>query len=75
MSPCNNRASYQGCCCCNCAHQVEVHKHPWNEGAAKGSISTVMGHGCGVRAHEGSPAVIYFFDRKHGMCELHQARA
>ncbi len=45
-------------------------KHPWNKGDAKGSISELMGYICGSPLDKGVGNVI-FFDRKHGMCEMH----
>lgn len=58
-------------CCCNCANQLRVTKHPWNE-VGKGSSSTTMGWVCTAGTDDGSPGT--FFDRKHGFCEMHQER-
>lgn len=71
MKECKETGNYKGRCCCNCKYQKRVMKHPWNKGCAKGAISELMGYACGSPLYEGSGNVI-FFDRKHGMCEMHE---
>lgn len=68
MSNCEH--GWRGDCCCNCTHQVKVNKHPLNRLDAKGSIMEQLGWVCTVfNKTEGHPFI--FFDREHGMCELH----
>ena len=53
-------------CCCDCAYQLTIYKHPDNENEyAKGSIMDIMGYAC--RLFGESRAV--FSDRKHSLCE------
>lgn len=64
------KTEWKGRCCCNCVNQFEVMKHPWNEGAGKGRITETMGYGC--RPPEFASRTIIFFDRQHGLCEMHE---
>jgi len=64
---------FENICCCNCAFQIELFKHPWNQhDLFKGSISEStklyacigLGHGDGKKQ-----AII--FEKKHSVCEMH----
>lgn len=58
----------RGKCCCNCRYQKPIVAHPWNKAELiKGSISKVIGYGCNAPEMEAT----VFFDREHGMCEMH----
>ena len=61
-----------GRCCCNCAHQLELFKHPMNRGVFNGRImdSTKL-YCCTIfsKIDNSSKGIIY--DNKHGMCEEH----
>lgn len=70
MKTCNELGSYQGSCCCNCKYQIEVMKHPWNKGGARGRITEQLGWVCSNPLDVEDGRVI-FFDREHSMCELH----
>lgn len=63
-----------GECCCNCKHQLELFKHPWNI-INKGSVreSTKM-YACIVEhlLQDNYNAII--FEKKHGFCELYMPR-
>lgn len=72
MDKCKEKGSYKGKCCCNCKYQTRIMKHPWNKGEAQGSILTVFGYACGSPLEKETKSVI-FFDREHGMCEMHEA--
>lgn len=65
MKECHKIPIGGGCCCCNCIYQVEIMKHPWNKGFAKGGVTETLGWGC--NAHD--PRVI-FRSSKHGVCEM-----
>lgn len=70
MVNCDVKGSYKGCCCCNCGYQVKIMKHPWNKGDAQGSMVQQMGYGCATPL-DSRRGIIVFFDRQHGMCEMH----
>ena len=58
-----------GRCCCNCRYQRPISGHPWNKNSlTKGSITSIIGYGCTV---PDMPAIV-FFDKEHGMCEMHE---
>ena len=62
----------QGRCCCNCANQVEIMRHPWNTmvgGRMKGPVTQTAGWGC--RAPDFDEKIIFFED-KHSACEVHE---
>lgn len=62
-----------GRCCCNCKSQVEIRSHPWNMavgGRMKGPVTSVAGWGCNTDL-QGPGVGIIFFEREHGMCEMH----
>jgi hypothetical protein len=60
-----------GSCCCNCKYHRAIVGHPWNKSlATKSSITTVIGYGCTV---PDMPAIV-FFEKGHGMCEMHKRR-
>ena len=62
---------YQGSCCCNCANQVILCKHPWNKPPYKGSIMDETGlYACIVFGIIDNNKKAVIFDRKHGMCEV-----
>lgn len=78
---------YNGDCCCNCIHQVQINCHPANgnnkaygflEDKIKigyGSINQIFGWGCEIfRKMENTKKdnFITFKDTPHGMCEMHQ---
>lgn len=69
--------AHKGRCCCNCAHQRVIVKHPWNSGAGKGRVTETMGYGCeppDFQREDGTREVI-FFDGGHGLCEMHDMTA
>jgi len=84
---CSETGSHKGTCCCNCLYQCEIEGHPWNdEPYKKTERGQILGYGCaaffvqhqigkaeGVQA-AGSLGKVTFFDRKHGMCEMHTNR-
>lgn len=54
----------KGRCCCNCKHQMLAMKHPWNEGAAKGRVTEIMGALCAMPdmvSAEGRRQAVFFF--------------
>lgn len=58
-----------GRCCCNCKYQRPIAGHPWNLNSAyKSRVVDVIGWGCTV-PDMGS---IIFFEKEHGMCEMHE---
>ena len=59
----------KGRCCCNCRYQRPIVGHPWNKTSlTRTSVSHIIGFGCTVPDMEN----IVFFDKKHGMCEVHE---
>lgn len=68
------KEAYNGRCGCNCQYQVEIRKHPWNTGEAKGSIMEVLGYGCRAPDLQDERKMIIFFDKPHCMCELYTKR-
>lgn len=67
---CDN--GYKGMCCCNCKHQIVLHKHPWNKDFGKGSITEQCGYVC-IEPTIHQVNGIYF-DQPHGMCECHESK-
>lgn len=68
---------HDGSCCCNCEHQKKLMSHPWNKRFGKGSMSQQCGWICDVfvGSEESSDnQVAIFYDKEHGMCELHVPR-
>lgn len=61
-------------CCCTCANQLELMKHPWNKEFGKGSITERCGWVCKVGLDMGEERQVIFFDREHGECELYTPR-
>ena len=62
-----------GRCCCNCQHQVEIMRHPWNTmvgGRMKGPVSQNAGWGCS--SPDASPGKVIFFEDAHGVWEVHK---
>lgn len=59
-------------CCCNCASQLRVSKHPWNKVVGKGEVSLTMGWVCTAGTEDGSSGT--FFEHQHGLCEVHEER-
>lgn len=58
-----------GKCCCNCAHQLPLSKHPWNTSEfAKGRVTEYFGFVC-----IGPDLLPFatFFDSPHGFCEMY----
>ena len=74
-----------GGCCCNCAHQVLLTKHPFNQTIGKGPISETMGYVCkgmealvdseierGNERYDTERKLKYTFSESpHGYCELY----
>lgn len=59
----------RGTCCCNCRHQLPIVGHPWNTNPfTKGRITEIIGYGCNMPETDR----VVMFDKKHGMCEVHQ---
>jgi len=54
-----------GGCCCDCKHQREVFKHPFNVLIGKGSITELLGYVC---AFDGN---LIFKENIHGYCECY----
>ncbi len=65
---------HDGSCCCNCTNQLKLMKHPWNKDFGKGSISEQCGWVCTVRFDAGDSNEAIYFDKEHGMCEMHCRR-
>lgn len=59
---------HDGSCCCNCHHQLELHKHPSNSTFGRGSISEGCGWVCTLPEYGGFGI---YMDTQHGMCECH----
>ena len=58
-----------GTCCCNCRYSKPIVGHPWNKHTlTKNSITAIIGYGCNSAEMEAT----VFFDKKHGMCEMHE---
>lgn len=75
MTDACQQKNWESRCCCNCKNQSVISKHPWNCGDGKGSILDVMGYGCGLPDFEKDKKGrknIVFFDKEHGMCEMHE---
>ena len=67
---------YKGYCCCNCKQQLELFKHPWNEGKYKGSISdSTKLYVCTTFHAQDKNYKGVLSDREHGMCECHISRS
>lgn len=67
-----NPMEYNGLCCCNCKHQLELKCHPINKEFGKGSIMKSCGYVCIIPVDDGSmEGQGIFFDKKHGICEMH----
>ena len=49
-------------------------KHPWDKDFGKGSISEQCGWVCTVRFDAGDSNEAIYFDKEHGMCEMHCRR-
>jgi len=63
---------HSGECCCNCKSQLRLMCHPYNKEIGNGSILTPLGYICIVRFDDGSnEGKAIFFEKEHGMCELH----
>ena len=61
-----------GCCCCNCVHQMPITAHPWNRSLlVRGRISEIVGWGC---ATPDLKPFITFFENPHGMCEMYSRK-
>jgi len=74
MESCNNDFEGNEKCCCNCKFQLELMKHPLNvSNFAKGSILEKIGYVC-LNPEVGEGKNAYFFDSKHGMCEMWNKR-
>jgi hypothetical protein len=57
-------------CCCNCKYQKKIQKHPWNTNDMfKGSIGDFLGWACTAMLKD--TGKIIFFEKRHGLCELH----
>ena len=67
-----NGAWHDGSCCCNCQHQLNLFKHPWNKEVGQGSINEQMGYVCTAFDEMDNSKQAIFFEHKHGMCELHK---
>lgn len=64
-----NEVEKSGRCCCNCRWQRSISGHPWNKNElTKGPITSIIGYGCAV---PDMPNIV-FFEKSHGMCELHE---
>ncbi len=61
---------YKGQCCCNCKHQIQLRKHPFNSGFGSGSIMDVCGWVCLGPELTGGTSGIYF-EKEHGLCEMY----
>jgi len=58
-------------CCCECAFQYEVFKHPCNANEfAKGSIMDKMGWICLLQGENRG----IFMDREHSLCEEYTSK-
>lgn len=73
-------------CCCNCIFQCTINLHPGNKEPFKGAINTYIAYGCassyvahrihreeGIQ-HKDDLGSVIISDRRHGMCEMYQAR-
>jgi hypothetical protein len=66
----NDKANRIGRCCCNCKYQRTISGHPWNQEPHNGPLSVIIGYGCTVP----DMPHITFFDKQHGICEMHDYR-
>lgn len=65
LYPCHRKQ-----CCCKCASQVKIRKHPWNKQAfAKGSISDHIAYGCALDCFNKGENRVILMEDKHGECE------
>jgi len=67
---------HNGECCCNCANQLELKKHPGNKTIGKGQITETMGYVC-IAKLDPIPEPIrqgVFLDHQHSYCELWKPR-
>ena len=72
MKDCKDKNAWtDGSCCCNCAYQLKLFKHPFNRIIGQGNISEQMGYVCTAFDDIDSEGASIFFENKHGMCELH----
>lgn len=63
-----------GSCCCNCQYQIELFKHPWNK-INSGTVSeTTNMYACVAEHISEKNYQGTIFEKKHGMCEMHEAR-
>jgi hypothetical protein len=59
----------KACCCCNCNSQMELTEPP-----KKNVVSKHLGYVCTVCLELTSCRQAYFFEGKHGLCELWNKR-
>jgi hypothetical protein len=65
---------WKGHCCCNCTRQIPLGKHPMNSGDGKGRMSEIMGYACTAFWDMDKNEPMIFFDKQHGMCEMHSPK-
>lgn len=65
---------WNGDCCCNCTRQIKINKHPLNRCDAKGSIIEQLGWVCTAFWDMDKTEPMIFFDKEHGMCEMHNRK-
>ena len=65
---------HDGSCCCNCKHQIELYKHPWNK-VNKGAVTEKTGmYACIVRLDVDQSNQGIIFEKQHGFCEMHEPK-
>lgn len=70
MADCDKDGSFNGKCCCNCRHQVQLMNHPWNK-IAKGSIKELFAYGC-ANPMDFDRNKITVMESEHSMCEMYE---
>jgi hypothetical protein len=63
MAECENHR-----CCCKCASQHPLYKHPWNNGNGKGSIMDIMGYVCDSGPEQGTRLRHMIFQENQHSC-------
>ncbi len=63
-----------GECCCNCANQIELYKHPWNKVNKGACNETTEMYACIVEHDIKKNYKGIIFEKQHGFCELYRPK-